>query len=83
MDREIKKIHRICNRNTPIIKLFGAREDNVPIEYVIYHYHEYGRHCHLTRVNSGGTCRLAGIYDRGFYFKDYNLPFAILVSGII
>ena len=80
MKRKLIKMRFDIPCNAPLIRLFGGGEIRIPLEYR-YYFNSYD--CKITKVNFGGMFRVVSVYDKGVYFKHFNIPFAILLSDII
>jgi len=84
MNRELVKMQFNIFKRYPIIRLFGARRKNMPIEYMYYYSSNYDNNQNqIIRVNKGGTCRLVAVCNGVYFFRWCNLPFAILFGDII
>ena len=79
--RRLVKMRFDIGSNAPVMRLYGARKNGIPIEYT-YYCDKY--HNSIMRVNMGGVFSVIGIYDRNtFYSHHHNFPCAIIFSEII
>ena len=63
----------------------GYKNTKVPMKVITYIYHEkdtYVNEFHMTKVLMGGKTQVILSYD-WWQFKMVNIPFAMLLSGII